>query len=183
MRRLAVLALVGALMVPAVAVAQSPDPSAPVSPDESAAPVVDAGAAYACIAFDPTAYEDADAALVDGGVELVDVSLCTIAQAPVLTQPVKESGKGTKRSKPFVLPAGDYSVRVKWGKGCPYSRELSDPGLMYLNLISSDEEGLDLAQSTPIYGIEAGRYYMKVNTVTGSKCSWSFTITPYEEES
>lgn len=179
MRRLVVLALAGALMVPAAAAAQSPSVVPEASPSPSGAPGA-AEVAYACVTYDPTAYEDADSALVDGGVELVDAALCTLATSPVEPVAIKEGGKGTKRSKPFVLPAGDYEVRIKWGKGCPYTKG-AQPGEMYLNLIGDDGDPLDFEQSTPAYGIEAGRYYMKVETVTGSRCSWSFGITSYAE--
>ena len=137
--------------------------------------------AYACIGYDPAASTDAAAAIAAGSYEVVLSSNCGLVDVVTGFEPVKLSGKGTQRTKPFALPAGDYEIKLNWGKGCRYSKDLPDPGSMYLNNIDFPDQQTDFEQSTYAYGVEEGRYYMKVNTITGSKCSWSFLISPFAE--
>lgn len=179
MRSIVALALATALAVaPTTVIGQGTETEPGASPGQSE---TSSAVAYACISYDPTPNGDVALAILAGQFEVVSSSMCSLVGVAEDFTPVKEDGRGSKRSKPFVLSAGDYEVTISWGNGCRPSKDFPDPGNMYLNLIGSDEGGVDFDQSTYAYDLDAGRYYMKINTNTEEKCKWAFIVSPFEE--
>ena len=94
------------------------------------------------------------------------------ATAP--TGPVKLSGAGDKRTKPFLLAAGDYEVDFSKGKAC-------NDDLTYAILERTDGGSVSggwFDQSGYAYAVDAGRHYWDVSTSPGKKCRWTLTIKP-----
>lgn len=100
----------------------------------------------------------------------------TVAPTPVPPKAVVVKGTGTRKTKPFTLTAGDFTVVIAGsGRGNviaelnPRDGSVLDSELLF-NEISSGRYRYD----TVIYGVAGGSYYLDM-TVTGA---WVVTFRP-----
>jgi hypothetical protein len=104
----------------------------------------------------------------------------TVAPTPTPSQaPITLKGTGTKRTAPFQLAGGDYLVAWKItamsSSGCFYGgtlRGLTDVKIRE-RLGSHSIDSDPLSDTTYLYGIRAGRFY--VDVVSG--CDWTITLS------
>jgi len=96
-------------------------------------------------------------------------------------EPHTERGSGTLATRPFELAGGDYTVTwtVTADSGCFHRAMLRSPDdeSVFENAgdVLLDEAGSGEGE-TQVYGLDAGRYYLDVN----SGCDWEIAIAPLE---
>lgn len=86
------------------------------------------------------------------------------------------SASGEQNTAPFELRGGNYRVLLQISGECYYSFRLvslaDDSGE---RLISADEPG---DYDSYVYGVEAGTFYLSVNTGPSPSCPWVLEFNP-----
>jgi hypothetical protein len=130
------------------------------------------------------AEDDAEPSNTVADEEDPEATETTTTTAPTTTtttapaEPIVQSGVGVQLTAPFEVPAGDYAVHYAFSDDCYYSSNLVPVG-------GETYDGFDLGSGTgPVegdtyaYGVEAGEYYIDLNTGPAPSCPWEFTLTP-----
>lgn len=115
------------------------------------------------------------------GAECTGTPMVTPPPTPA-PQPVKVSGKGSRTTKPFTLPEGDYEVIVsgkatdRWGGNVII--ELMPVGGGFLDTEFLFNEIADRGKykwDTVVYGVDGGKYYLDAMMPGGA---WTVTFKP-----
>lgn len=88
-------------------------------------------------------------------------------------EPRTLSGGGELNTEPFRLAGGDYTAAYDFGGDCYYSIDIEGP--------SQDAAGTGdgpIADTTVLYGLDAGEYHLEVITGPTPNCPWTVTLTP-----
>lgn len=90
-------------------------------------------------------------------------------------EPLVVASDGAGNSAPFELAEGDYLATIVFGADCAYYLDLEPT--------PDDRRDHDIGNSSDaqerenyLYGVEAGRYYVRANTGPAPACPWSVTF-------